>query len=121
MIEYFQLFLKRYQRKRYQHLIIFVLFSLLHVYPILKRISHVSPTFKTEADLLRANEVRDLGNMLLALYSDIIKNADVNLDERIRNKAIVLNRQGIKPRLIQVIKYSFFPFIDYINFIIAFW
>jgi len=73
----------------------------------LKRISNVSPTFKTEADLLRANEVRELGNMLIALYSDIIKNADINLDEKIRSKAIVLKRQGIKPRLIKVIRTYF--------------
>lgn len=76
---------------------------MLHAYPVLKRTSKVSRTLKTEADLLRAAEVRELGNMLLAIYSDIIKNADVNLDERIRSKAIVLNRQRVKPRLVQVI------------------
>lgn len=80
------------------------LFSLLHVYPILKRISYVSETLKTEADLLRVNEVRELGNMCLALYADIIKYADINLNDRIRSKAIVLNRRGIKPRLIEVTK-----------------
>jgi hypothetical protein len=82
---------------------IYVLFSVLHVYPILKRTSHVSPSLRTETDLLRAHEVRELGNMLLAVYSDLIKNADLNLDERIQSKAIVLNRQAIKPRLIKVI------------------
>ena len=82
--------------------------SLLHVYPILKRVSNVSPTIKTEADLLRANEVKDLGNMLLAIYSDIIKNANWNLNEKIQNKAIVLNRQGITQRLIKVILFFFF-------------
>jgi hypothetical protein len=40
--------------------------------------------------------------MLIALYSDIIKHADINLDEKIKSKAIVLNRQRIKPRLIKV-------------------
>lgn len=84
----------------------------------MKRISNVSPTFKTEADVLSANEVRDLGNMLIALYSDIIKNADINLDEKIRSKAILLKQQGIKPRLIKVIRTSF---IYYIHFIIVFW
>lgn len=57
--------------------------------------------------------------MLLALYSDIIKNADINLDERIQNKAIVLNRQRIKPRLIKVIQY-YYIFIYFIYFLV-FW
>lgn len=84
----------------------------------MKRISNVSPTFKTEADVLSANEVKDLGNMLIALYSDIIKNGDVNLDEKIRSKAILLKQQGIKPLLIKVIRTSF---TYYIHFIIVFW
>jgi hypothetical protein len=41
--------------------------------------------------------------MLLAIYADIIKNAHHNLDEKIQNKAVVLNRQSIQPRLIKVI------------------
>lgn len=76
--------------------------SLLHVYPVLKRMSNVSGTLRTEADLLRVNEVRDLGNMLLALYADIIKNAHSNLQERIQSKATILQRQKIQPRLIKV-------------------
>ena len=87
-------------------------YSVLHSYPVLKRTSEVSPTLKTESDLLRATEVRELGNMLLALYSDIIKNADLNLDKRIRSKAIVLNRQRVKPRLVQVIQMSFSVFLS---------
>ena len=70
--------------------------------------SNVSGTLKTEADLLRVNEVRDLGNMLLALHSDIIKNAHYNLQERIESKAIVLQRQKIQPRLIKVEHFVFF-------------
>ena len=77
--------------------------SVLHVYPVLKRVSNVSLTLKTEADLLRANEVRDLGNMLMAVYSDLIKNAGYDFNERIQRKATILKRQQIQPRLIKVI------------------
>lgn len=88
----------------------------LHVYPVLKRVSNVSPTLKTEADLLRANEVKDLGNMLLAIYSDLIKNAHYDLNDRLQRKAIILNRQQIKPRLIKVCSLLFFVSIHFLLF-----
>lgn len=80
----------------------FLLFSMLFVNPMLKWHFNVSPTVKTQSDLARTAKVRELGIMFLTIYSAIIKNAKVNLDERIRSKAIVLNRQGIKPPVIQV-------------------
>ncbi len=95
--------------------------SVLHVYPILKRISKVSPTIKSEAELLRANEVRDLGNMLLAMYADIIKNAHNNMNDKIQNKAVVLNRQNIQPRLIKVSLFFEYLFFKLAFLFIAFW
>ena len=94
--------------------------SVLHVYPVLKRVSNVSPTLKTEADLLRANEVKDLGNMLMAIYSDLIKNAHYDLNDRLQRKAVILNRQQIKPRLIKVCSFLFFFFSIYFLFLKAF-
>lgn len=51
--------------------------------------------------------------MLLALYSDIIKYSHINLNQKIQSKAIVLNRQKIKPRLIKVNLFLFFSFLFY--------
>ncbi len=58
--------------------------------------------------------------MLIALYSDIIKHADINLDEKIKSKAIVLNRQRIKPRLIKV-NLLFILFYYFIYLFLEFW
>jgi hypothetical protein len=53
--------------------------------------------------------------MLLAIYSDIIKNAHSNLNEKINNKAVVLNRQSIQPRLVKVC--FFIIFFDQSSFV----
>ncbi|CAF4580348.1 unnamed protein product [Rotaria socialis] len=75
--------------------------SLLHLYSILKQHCNVSPTLNSQSDLLHTTDVRGLGTMFLTTYSNIIKNANANLDEKVRNKAVVLNIQDINPRMIE--------------------
>ena len=72
-------------------------------YPAMKKLMNISSSLKTETELLRLNQVRELGNMLLAVYNDLIKHAEINLDEKIRSKATVLAKQTLDPQLIKVI------------------
>ncbi len=74
----------------------FILISLLYKYPELRTFYHITEAYKTEADLLNADEVKEPSEKFISLYSDIIENSDTKFDEILREKAIELYRQGIK-------------------------
>jgi hypothetical protein len=80
----------------------FIPISLLHKYPELKTFYHIPEAYKTEADLLNADEVKEPGEQFISLYSDIIENSDTNFDEKLREKALELNKQGIRASQVKV-------------------
>jgi len=80
----------------------FIPISLLHKYPELKSFYHIPEAYKTEADFLNADEVKEPGEQFISLYSDIIENSDTKFDEKLREKALELNRQGIRASQIKV-------------------
>jgi len=59
----------------------FIPISLLHKYPELKTFYHIPEAYKTEADLLNADEVKEPSEKFISLYSDIIENSDTKFDE----------------------------------------
>ncbi|CAF0989740.1 unnamed protein product [Adineta steineri] len=69
---------------------------LLHKYPEFKTFYHIPEAYKTEADLLNADEVKEPGERFIAWYSDIIENSDTKFDEKLREHAIQLNNQGVR-------------------------
>jgi hypothetical protein len=81
----------------------FIPISLLHKYPELKTFYRIPEAYKSEADLLNAEEVKEPGEKFISLYSDIIENSDTRLNEVIHEKAIELNRQGIRASQVKVI------------------
>jgi hypothetical protein len=80
----------------------FILISLLHKYPEFRTFYYIPQAYKTEADLLNSPEVKEAGDKFILLYSDIIENSDTRFDEILREKAIELNKQGIRASQIKV-------------------
>jgi len=81
----------------------FIPISLLHKYPELRTFYRIPEAYKTEADLLNADEVKEPSEKFILLYSDIIENSDTKFDEILQEKAIELYRQGIRASQIKVI------------------
>ena len=81
----------------------FILISLLHKYPELKNFYHIPEAYKTEADLLNASEVKEPGEKFISLYSDIIDKCETNLNEILHEKAVELNKQGVRASQVKVI------------------
>ncbi|UJR31533.1 hypothetical protein I4U23_019022 [Adineta vaga] len=69
---------------------------LLHKYPQYKSFYHVPEAYKSEADLLNAEEVKQAGEQFIDWYSDIIEHSDTQFNEKLREKAIELNNQGVR-------------------------
>ncbi|CAF1220420.1 unnamed protein product [Rotaria sordida] len=69
---------------------------LLYKYPELRTSYHIPEAYKTQADLLNANEIKQASDNFISLYSDIIENSDTRFDEIIREKAVELYGRGIR-------------------------
>jgi hypothetical protein len=82
----------------------FISISLLYKYPELRTFYHIPEAYKSQADLLNADEVKEPGDQFIALYSDIIQKSDTNFEGVLREKAIELNRQGIRSSQVKVIR-----------------
>jgi hypothetical protein len=81
----------------------FILISLLYKYPEFRSYYHVPEAYKTEAELLNADEVKEAGEHFIALYSDIIENSDTKFDEILHEKANELYKQGVRVTQVKVI------------------
>ncbi len=80
----------------------FIPISLLHKYPELRTFYQIPEAYKTEVDLLNADEVKDPGEKFISFYSNLIENSDTRFDEIIREKAIELHREGVRVSQIKV-------------------
>lgn len=76
---------------------------MLHKYPELRSFYQIPEAYKTEAELLNADEVQQAGDKFIELYSDIIENSDTKFDEIIHEKASELYQQGIRINQVKVI------------------
>jgi hypothetical protein len=81
----------------------FILISLLHKYPELRTYYHIPEAYKTEVDLLNADEVKEPGEKFISFYADIIENSDTRFNEILREKALELYNQGIRASQVKVI------------------
>lgn len=71
--------------------------------PDLKSFYHIPEAYKTEAELLNADEIKEPAENLFKIYSDIIENFDTNYSNILHEKAIQLNNQGIRATQVKVI------------------
>lgn len=78
--------------------------SLLYKYPEFKPFYNIPEAYRTEADLLDADETKEPSQQFLALYSNIIEKSDKKFDEVIKEKATQLYNKGIRTSQIKVKK-----------------
>ena len=76
---------------------------MFHKYPELRSIYSIPEAYKTEAELLNADEIEQQGNKFIESYSDIIKNSDTKFDEILQEKANELYQQGLRTSQVKVI------------------
>ncbi|CAF3862222.1 unnamed protein product [Rotaria sp. Silwood1] len=69
---------------------------LLYKYPEFRGFYHIPEAYKTEAELLNANEIKQPSGNFFSLYSDIVENSDTRFDEVIREKAVELYGLGVR-------------------------
>lgn len=81
----------------------FLLISLLHRYPEFKPFYHIPEAYKTEAELLNTEEIKEPGERFIRWYADIIEHSDTKFDEKIHEKAVELNNQGVGRTQVKVI------------------
>jgi hypothetical protein len=81
----------------------FILISLIYKYPEFRSYYHIPEAYKTESELLNADEVKEAGEQFITLYSDIVENSDIKFDEILREKAAELHKQGVRVSEVKVI------------------
>jgi hypothetical protein len=81
----------------------FILISLIYKYPEFRNYYDIPEAYKTESELLNANEIKEAGEQFIALYSDIIENSDTKFDEILHQKAADLYKQGVRSSQVKVI------------------
>ncbi|CAF1133073.1 unnamed protein product [Adineta ricciae] len=68
---------------------------LLHKYPEFRPFYHIPEAYKSEAELLDTEEIKEPGERFIRWYADIIEHSDTKFDEKIHEKAVELNNQGV--------------------------
>ena len=81
----------------------FIPISLIYKYPEFRSYYQIPEAYKSESELLNANEVKEAGEQFIALYSDIVENSDTKFDEILQEKATELYKQGVRVSEVKVI------------------